>query len=228
MDLVLKAVEYIDAIILSSWTTTFLQILLHLLFCVLNILQHISSSVITGSLHIALKLLGAALTELTLQLIVTYVYTRENDDSVITKEDDSKTAVAIQTSGPWQKKIRSKERVYTELLELFSKKISILKRRHRSLLSRGKFKVHSMEREYSGKKKLLSGVCHRLVNIGIEVDHLSHRIREKRHLLDNRRLQNQCVVERYEELNQQLNFYLNNVLQEPLHTEVVQPEMATT
>ena len=85
-----------------------------------------------------------------------------------------------------------------------------------------------MEREYSGKKKLLSGVCHRLVNIGIEVDHLSHRIREKRHLLDNRRLQNQCVVERYEELNQQLNFYLNNVLQEPLHTEGVQPEMATT
>ena len=88
--------------------------------------------------------------------------------------------------------------------------------------------VHSMEREYSGKKKLLSGVCHRLVNIGVEVDHLSHRIREKRHLLDNRRLQNQCVIERYEELNQQLNFYLNNVLQEPLHTEVVQPEMATT
>lgn len=89
------------------------------------------------------------------------------------------------------------------------------------------FTVTHLTKEYAGKKKLLSGVCHRLVNIGVEIDHLSHRIREKRHLLDNRRLQNREVIERYEELNQQLNSYLNNVLhtQQQVPVEEVQPEI---
>lgn len=89
------------------------------------------------------------------------------------------------------------------------------------------FTVTHLTKEYAGKKKLLPGVCHRLVNIGVEIDHLSHRIREKRHLLDNRRLQNREVIERYEELNQQLNSYLNNVLhtQQQVPVEEVQPEI---
>uniref|UniRef100_K1QEG8 Uncharacterized protein n=1 Tax=Magallana gigas TaxID=29159 RepID=K1QEG8_MAGGI len=90
-----------------------------------------------------------------------------------------------------------------------------------------KIRINNLTKEYAGKKKLLSGVCHRLVNTRVEIDHLSHRIREKRHLLDNRRLQNREVIKRYEELNQQLNSYLNNVLhtQQQVPVEEVQPDI---
>lgn len=51
-----------------------------------------------------------------------------------------KINMAIQTSGPWQKKIRSKERVYIELLERLENKSSTLKRKRRLLLRKGKLK----------------------------------------------------------------------------------------
>ncbi|XP_062584740.1 uncharacterized protein LOC134246393 [Saccostrea cucullata] len=162
-------------------------------------------------MHISLKLLGAALTEVFIGLIIIYVGKLE-DKNVKSEEEVTKSSVSVQTSGPCQKKIRSKERVYSKVLDLFSNKTSILKRRRRALLRKGKLKKNYLEKEYSGKKKLLSGVCHRLVNIGIHVDHLTRRMREKGLLLENRRLQNKQVVERYEELNQQLNSCLNRVL----------------
>lgn len=84
------------------------------------------------------------------------------------------------------------------------------------------FSVSHLEKELAGKQKLLSGVCLRLVNIGIHVDHLTHRIREKRVQLENHRLQNKQVVERYGELNQQLNSYLNTVLIDQAPNEDVQ------
>lgn len=230
MDFILKIPGYVEDIILSSWTETFLQILLRAFFFVLDILQDFSLTVLTGSMQISLKLTGVALLEVSFQLIITYVNTWEDkhptDDLPIEKEDVSKS-VASQTCGPWQKKIRSKERVYSELLVFFANKTSILKRRRQILLRKGKLKVNHLTKEYAGKKKLLSGVCHRLVNTGVEIDHLSHRIREKRHLLDNRRLQNREVIKRYEELNQQLNSYLNNVLhtQQQVPVEEVQPEI---
>lgn len=84
------------------------------------------------------------------------------------------------------------------------------------------FSVSHLEKELAGKQKLLSGVCLRLVNIGIHVDHLTHRIREKRVQLENHRLQNKQVVERYGELNQQLNSYLNTVLIDQVPNEDVQ------
>lgn len=61
------------------------------------------------------------------------------DDLPIEKENVS-NSVASQTCGPWQKKIRSKERVYSELLDFIAHKISILKRRRRILFRKGNLK----------------------------------------------------------------------------------------
>ncbi|XP_061197895.1 uncharacterized protein LOC133206006 [Saccostrea echinata] len=225
MNQLLKAVEYLDSLVRPTFTDAILQMVWHLLLRVLNSLQEFTSGALHSIMHISLKLLGAALTEVSIQLIIIYVGKLENKN-VIVDEKVSKSNMSIQTSGPWQKKIRSKERVYSELLDLFSNKTSILKRRRRALLRKGKLRVNYLEKEYSGKKKLLSGVCHRLVNIGIHVDHLTHRMREKRLQLENRRLQNKQVVERYEELNQHLNSYLNIVLNndqgqnEEVHSEI--------
>lgn len=49
MDFILKIPGYVEDIILSSWTETFLQILLRAFFFVLDILQDFSLTVLTGS-----------------------------------------------------------------------------------------------------------------------------------------------------------------------------------
>lgn len=49
MDFILKIPGYVEDIILSSWTDTFLQILLRAFFFVLDILQDFSLTVLTGS-----------------------------------------------------------------------------------------------------------------------------------------------------------------------------------
>lgn len=61
MDFILKIPGYVEDIILSSWTETFLQILLRAFFFVLDILQDFSLTVLTGSVSELMLAIGTCI-----------------------------------------------------------------------------------------------------------------------------------------------------------------------
>ncbi|XP_069114651.1 uncharacterized protein [Argopecten irradians] len=115
-----------------------------------------------------------------------------------------KANAVTQTTGTWLKKLRRQDRIYSEAARIAKEEARGTRKHRLTLVKKYKLKLSNIKNEGESKSKLMASVNKKVVSLALEVDGLMHRIQEKRFILEKQREDNKRVLQRYEQLYQDI------------------------
>ncbi|XP_060080486.1 uncharacterized protein LOC132559873 [Ylistrum balloti] len=112
----------------------------------------------------------------------------------------AKQNAVSQTSGQWLKKMRRQDRIQTEVSRAAREELRRTKQHRLTLIKKYRLKSTHIKNDAESKTKLMASVNKKVVSLALTVDGLMNRIHEKRFILDRQREDNKRVLQRYEQL----------------------------
>ncbi|XP_033761718.1 uncharacterized protein LOC117343468 [Pecten maximus] len=115
-----------------------------------------------------------------------------------------KANAVTQTTGQWLKKFRRQDRIHSEVSRIVRQEVRRTRKHRLTLIKKYKFKSSNIKKEKESKTKLMASVNKKVMSLALEIDGLINRIQEKRFILDRQRDDNKRVLQRYEQLYQDI------------------------